>query len=86
MAKLYMFQFTDDETFKELMEGLEELLSKTQGISVEQEDFCITFDDLTIDLYNRKVIQNNKIIALTELEFCLLEYLIKHIGQIMEYT
>ena len=85
MVKLYILQFTDEETAEELMEGLDKLLSKTQHISVEQNNFCITFDDLTIDLCNRKVIQNNKIVILTELEFCLLEYLIKHIGQIMGY-
>ncbi|MCG8673086.1 MAG: response regulator transcription factor [Pseudomonadales bacterium] len=70
--------------FSELLARLEALLRRTQQESDTQSQ--LTVSDLTIDLLARKVTRAQKTIELQQREFRLLEYLMRHTGQVVSRT
>ncbi|GFD72386.1 DNA-binding response regulator [Tenacibaculum sp. KUL113] len=70
--------------FEELMARLE-VLSNRQTKSTEKET-VLRVNDLEVDLLARTVIRNGEEIQLQSREFTLLEYLLKHKGQVVTRT
>ena len=70
--------------FAELLARLEVLARRNHNSHAE--DTQITIADMQVDLLARKVKRGTKIIALQSREFKLLEYLLRHKGQIVTRT
>lgn len=56
--------------------------SPTQREQVNKEK-CLTFSDITIDIGTRTVTQNGKNIALTSVEFSMLQELLNNVGEVV---
>ncbi len=69
--------------FGELAARLEALVRRAQGSEAETS---LTLADLRMDLLARKVTRAGKTIALQPREFALLEYLLRHAGQVVTRT
>jgi two-component system OmpR family response regulator len=69
--------------FGELTARLDALARRARGNDTETQ---LTVADLRIDLLARKVSRNGKPIALQPREFALLEYLMRHAGQVVTRT
>ena len=69
--------------FSELLARVEGLVRRAQPEAVETR---FTVDDLTVDILARKVTRNGKDISLLPREFKLLEYLMRHAGQVVTRT
>ena len=69
--------------FGELTARLDALARRARGNDTETQ---LTVADLRIDLLARKVSRNDKPIALQPREFALLEYLMRHAGQVVTRT
>lgn len=71
--------------FAELLARLEALVRRNRaaGVAVQTE---LTAADLRVDLLTRKVVRDGEVIDLQAREFNLLEYLLKHKGQIVTRT
>ena len=69
--------------------AFEELLARVRAQlrkNSEQSPTHFEVDDLTLDLLSHKVMRANKEIILTTKEFALLEYLIRHAGELVTRT
>jgi two-component system OmpR family response regulator len=71
--------------FGELMARLDALVRRTQGVS-EQQTTQLNVDDLRMDLLARKVTRSERTIQLQPREFKLLEFLMRHAGQVVTRT
>ncbi len=71
--------------FAELLARIE-ILSRRQGRQGQQGDTQLFAGDLELDLLSRKVIRDGKSIDLQSREFQLLEYMLKHKGQVVTRT
>ena len=71
--------------FGELMARLDALVRRTQGAS-EQQKTALAVDDLRMDLLARRVVRGEKPIQLQPREFKLLEFLMRHAGQVVTRT
>ena len=69
--------------FSELLARLQALLRRTQPV---QEQTILKVRDLEMDLLKRRVTRNGVVINLQPLEFNLLEYLMRHAGQVVTRT
>jgi len=69
--------------FGELLARLDALVRRTQ---VEAEATHLAVGDLTMDLRSRKVTRGVRALALQPREFQLLEYLMRHVGQVVTRT
>ena len=69
--------------FGELTARLDALARRARGNDTETQ---LTVGDLRMDLLARKVSRNDKPIALQPREFALLEYLMRHAGQVVTRT
>jgi two-component system, OmpR family, response regulator len=69
--------------FGELAARLEALMRRSQGADAKT---TLDVGDLRMDLLGRKVSRNGKAIALQPREFKLLEYLMRHAGQVVTRT
>jgi len=70
--------------FGELLARLDVLMRRTQTATVETTN--LTVGDLHMDLLSRKVTRGDKVIALQPREFKLLEYLMRHVDQVVTRT
>jgi len=70
--------------FGELAARLDALVRRAQGAGAEQTQLAV--DDLRMDLLARKVTRADKSIALQPREFKLLEFLMRHAGQVVTRT
>jgi len=70
-------------SFSELLARLDALLRRGQ---LEQQDTLFTVADLEVDRLKRKVTRAGKVIQLQPREFRLLEYLVRHAGQVVTRT
>ena len=71
--------------FAELLARIE-ILSRRQDGNQKQEDTKLYAGDLELDLLSRKVTRGGKSIELQSREFRLLEYMLRHKGQIVTRT
>lgn len=71
-------------SFSELLARVEALVRRTASAPTEQTS--LRFADLEMNLLNRKVTRNGKEISLLNREFTLLEYLLRHPGQVITRT
>ncbi len=71
--------------FSELLARIE-ILGRRQGASAKGEDVKLSAGDLELNLLSRKVTRAGKSIDLQSREFQLLEYMLKHKGQIVTRT
>jgi two-component system OmpR family response regulator len=69
--------------FSELLARLQALLRRTQPV---QEQTLLKVRDLEMDLLKRRVIRSGTLISLQPREFNLLEYLMRHAGQVVTRT
>jgi two-component system, OmpR family, response regulator len=69
--------------FGELAARLEALVRRSQGVEIQT---VLTVSDLRIDLLSHKVTRGGKPIQLQRREFKLLEYLMRHAGQVVTRT
>ncbi len=69
--------------FSELLARLQALLRRTQPV---QEQTILKVRDLEMDLLKRRVTRNGVVINLQPREFNLLEYLMRHAGQVVTRT
>jgi two-component system OmpR family response regulator len=69
--------------FGELLARLDALARRSQGSSTET---ALTVGDLRMDLLSRKVTRGERTIALQNREFKLLEYLMRHVDQVVTRT
>lgn len=69
--------------FSELLARLQALLRRTQPV---QEQTILKVRDLEMDLLKRRVTRNGMVINLQPREFNLLEYLMRHAGQVVTRT
>lgn len=69
--------------FSELLARVE-ALSRRSGLSADQSELWIA--DLQLDMRTRRAVRANKQIALQPREFRLLEYLVRHQGQVVTRT
>ncbi|HFB64921.1 MAG TPA: response regulator transcription factor [Aeromonadales bacterium] len=69
--------------FSELLARLEVL---TRRIFVEEQQTILTIDDLEMDLLSHQVKRAGKVLDLQSREYRLLEYLLKHQGQVVTRT
>ncbi len=69
--------------FGELLARLDALARRSQGSSTETS---LTVGDLRMDLLSRKVTRGERTIALQNREFKLLEYLMRHVDQVVTRT
>jgi len=69
--------------FGELLARLDALVRRTQG---EAEATHLAVGDLTMDLRSRKVTRGARAVTLQPREFQLLEYLMRHVGQVVTRT
>jgi len=69
--------------FGELLARLDALVRRTQA---EAEATHLAVGDLTMDLRSRKVTRGVRAVALQPREFQLLEYLMRHVGQVVTRT
>ncbi|HEY1719727.1 MAG TPA: response regulator transcription factor [Magnetospirillaceae bacterium] len=72
--------------FGELMARLDALVRRTQQGAGEQQKTALTVDELRMDLLARKVVRGDKTIQLQPREFKLLEFLMRHAGQVVTRT
>ncbi|MEE4379183.1 MAG: response regulator transcription factor [Candidatus Competibacteraceae bacterium] len=70
-------------SFSELLARLDALLRRGQ---LEQQDTLFTVADLEVDRLKRKVTRAGQVIQLQPREFRLLEYLMRHAGQVVTRT
>jgi two-component system OmpR family response regulator len=70
-------------SFGELLARLDALNRRSQGVGSER---TLEVDNLRIDLLSRKVQRGNRAIVLQPREFKLLEYLMRHAGQVVTRT
>jgi len=70
--------------FGELLARLDVLMRRAQTATVETTS--LTVGDLHMDLLSRKVTRGEKVIALQPREFKLLEYLMRHVDQVVTRT
>ncbi|WP_417433613.1 winged helix-turn-helix domain-containing protein [Kiloniella sp.] len=71
--------------FAELLARIE-VLAKRNGPQGNQQETQLTAQDLEVDLLSRKVRRGGQAIELQSREFRLLEYLLKHKGQVVTRT
>ncbi len=71
--------------FSELLARIE-ILGRRQGASAKGEDVKLSAGDLELNLLSRKVTRAGKSIDLQSREFQLLEYMLKHKGQVVTRT
>jgi two-component system OmpR family response regulator len=71
--------------FGELMARLDALVRRTQGAG-DQQKTQLSVDDLRMDLLARKVTRGERPIQLQPREFKLLEFLMRHAGQVVTRT
>jgi two-component system OmpR family response regulator len=71
--------------FGELMARLDALVRRTLGAG-EQQKTQLSVDDLRMDLLARRVVRGDKPIQLQPREFKLLEFLMRHAGQVVTRT
>ena len=69
--------------FGELLARLDALARRSQGSATETS---LTVGDLRMDLLSRKVVRGERTIALQNREFKLLEYLMRHVDQVVTRT
>ncbi len=69
--------------FGELLARLEALARRAQGVEIQT---VLNVADLRIDLLSHKVVRAGKPIQLQRREFKLLEYLMRHAGQVVTRT
>jgi two-component system OmpR family response regulator len=69
--------------FGELLARLDALLRRTQE---KRDETTLTVGDLTMDLLTHKVMRGGKSLSLQPTEFKLLEYLMRHSGQVVTRT
>ncbi len=69
--------------FSELLARVHALIRRSSNVA---NPSSLTISDLTINLQTRKVTRGNMDIELQPLEFSLLEYLIRHSGQVVSKT
>jgi two-component system OmpR family response regulator len=69
--------------FGELMARLDALARRAQGNNTET---TLDVGDLRVDLLSRKVVRGDRVITLQPREFKLLEYLMRHAGQVVTRT
>jgi len=69
--------------FGELLARLDALARRAQGNSTET---TLDVGDLRVDLLSRKVVRGDRVITLQPREFKLLEYLMRHAGQVVTRT
>ena len=69
--------------FGELLARLDALVRRSQGNATETS---LTVGDLRMDLLSRKVTRGERTIALQNREFKLLEYLMRHVDQVVTRT
>jgi two-component system, OmpR family, response regulator len=69
--------------FGELAARLDALVRRSQGVETET---TLSVGDLRVDLLARKVRRDGKLITLQPREFKLLEYLMRHAGQVVTRT
>lgn len=70
--------------FSELLARVEVLQRRLQLNAIQ--DTKLVFDDLEVDFLSRKVFRNGQVIDLQPREYRLLEYMLKHKGQIVTRT
>lgn len=70
--------------FSELHARIEALVRR--NVKNKESEVTIEIEDLTLDLLSRKVKRANKVIELQSREFKLLEYMLKHRGQVVTRT
>jgi two-component system, OmpR family, response regulator len=70
--------------FSELHARVDALLRRDRSRGIEETS--LSCDDLGMDLIARTVRRNGKVIALQAREFQLLEYLMRHAGQVVSRT
>jgi two-component system OmpR family response regulator len=69
--------------FGELLARLDALARRAQGTNTET---TLDVGDLRVDLLSRKVVRGDRVITLQPREFKLLEYLMRHAGQVVTRT
>jgi two-component system OmpR family response regulator len=69
--------------FGELLARLDALARRAQGNNTET---TLDVGDLRVDLLSRKVVRGDRVITLQPREFKLLEYLMRHAGQVVTRT
>lgn len=72
--------------FAELLARIELLARRTQNTNNTGKDTVLSTGDLELDLLTRKVKRGHKTIELQSREFNLLEYILRHKGQIVTRT
>ncbi len=72
--------------FAELLARIEILARRTQSTGQPDKDTVLTTGDLQLDLLTRKVKRSQKTIELQSREFNLLEYMLRHKGQVVTRT
>ncbi|MGN7439078.1 MAG: winged helix-turn-helix domain-containing protein [Alcanivorax sp.] len=72
--------------FAELLARIEILARRTQSTNSNGTDTVLTTGDLELDLLTRKVRRSQKTIELQSREFNLLEYMLRHKGQVVTRT
>jgi len=70
--------------FEELLARVRVLLRR--GAAAETEPMMLRFDDLVLDLRGRKVSRAGKAVTLSAREFSMLEYLMRHQGEVISRT
>ena len=70
--------------FEELLARVRVLLRR--GAAAEAEPMMLRFDDLVLDLRGRKVSREGKAVTLSAREFSMLEYLMRHQGEVISRT
>ncbi|MBL9145066.1 MAG: response regulator transcription factor [Verrucomicrobiaceae bacterium] len=70
--------------FEELLARVRVLLRR--GGAAEAEPMMLRFDDLVLDLRGRKVSREGKAVTLSAREFSMLEYLMRHQGEVVSRT
>lgn len=85
MGKIVVLTVHDEE--EEIFENIQKyLLSNADFQVIEPESVTVlSFSGLDIDLYNRHVVVNGKVIEMSDLEFRLLLYLAKQPGRVFTY-
>jgi two-component system, OmpR family, response regulator len=71
--------------FSELLARVE-VLARRKGVKPNQEETVLTVGDLVLDRLSRRVTRGGEEITLQPREFRLLEYLMKHAGQVVTRT
>ena len=72
--------------FAELLARIEILARRTQNTNNNGKNTVLSTGDLELDLLTRKVKRNQKTIELQSREFNLLEYMLRHKGQVVTRT